>query len=89
MVAVACAVVPASAAGMGGCSGANLEKTQNTVDAMADGDGKWMAEKEIAMAQTAMLDGKMGACGMNQVKRMACGRMMEVSFLAKGQSRLR
>ena len=70
MVAVAYAVVPASAAGMGGCSGGNLTKTESMVEAMADGEGKIMAQKEIAMAQTAMLDGKMGACGMHLGKAM-------------------
>jgi hypothetical protein len=75
MAAVMLAVAPASAAGMGGCSGGNLTKTESMVEAMADGDGKWMAWKEIAMAQTAMLDGKMGACGMHLSKAMHAGMM--------------
>jgi hypothetical protein len=70
MVAVAFAVVPASAAQMGGCSGPNLTKTESAVEVMADGEGKMMAQKEIAAAQTAMLDGKMGACGMHLNKAM-------------------
>jgi RNase P/RNase MRP subunit p29 len=70
MVAVAFAVVPASAAHMGGCSGENLAKTESTVEVMADGEGKIVAQKEIAMAQTAMLDGKMGVCGMHLNKAM-------------------
>ncbi len=73
MAAVVLAVAPASAASMGGCSGGNMEKTETTVEAMADGDGKWVAEKEIALAQTAMLDGKMGACGMHLSKAMHVG----------------
>ena len=60
IAAVAFVVVPASAAKMGGCSGANLEKTETMIEAMAEGDGKIMAQKEVALAQTAMLDGKMG-----------------------------
>jgi hypothetical protein len=32
---------------------------------MADGAGKDVGRKEIVLAQTAMLDGKMGACGMH------------------------
>ncbi len=40
------------------------------IEAMADGEGKIAAQKEIAMAQTAMLDGKMGACGMHLSKAM-------------------
>jgi hypothetical protein len=40
------------------------------IENMADGDGKWMAQKEVAMAQDAMLSGKMGACGMHLSKAM-------------------
>jgi hypothetical protein len=39
------------------------------------GDGKAMAQKEVAMAQTAMLDGKMGACAMHLGKAMHAGMM--------------
>jgi hypothetical protein len=70
MVAVVYSVVPASAASMGGCSSANLEKTETAIEAMADGDGKWMAQKEVAMAQSAMLDGKMGVCAAHLSKAM-------------------
>ena len=52
MAAVACAVVPAIRRSMGGCSGENLTKTESMVEAMADGEGKIVAQKEIAMAQT-------------------------------------
>jgi len=47
-----------------------LEKTESAIEAMADGDGKWVAEKEVAMAQSAMLDGKMGACAAHLSKAM-------------------
>ena len=61
--AFAYAAVPANAAKMGvGCSGPNLEKTETAVENMADGDGKFTAQKEIAAAQDAMLNGKMGVC---------------------------
>jgi hypothetical protein len=73
MAAVAYAVVPASAAKMAGCSGENMMKTESMIEAMADGEGKITAQKEIAMAQTAMLDGKMGACGMHLSKAMHVG----------------
>ena len=63
MAVVAFAVVPAHAAG--GCSGANLTKTETMVETMADGDNKITAQKEIAAAQDAMLAGHMGACGMH------------------------
>jgi hypothetical protein len=71
MVAVAYAVVPAQAAKMGGgCSSANLSKTESTIDTMAEGENKITAQKEIAMAQEAMLGGKMGACGAHLSKAM-------------------
>jgi len=60
---------------MGGCSGGNLTKTESMVEDMADGDGKAMAQKEIAMAQAAMLDGKMGACAAHLSKAMHAGMM--------------
>jgi hypothetical protein len=75
MAAVAYAVVPATAAKMAGCSGENLAKTETMIDAMADGEGKISAQKEVAMAQTAMLDGKMGACAMHLSKAMHTGMM--------------
>ena len=74
MAAVAVyAVVPASAAKLAGCSGENMMKTESMIEAMADGEGKITAQKEVAMAQTAMLDGKMGACGMHLSKAMHVG----------------
>ncbi len=61
--AIAYAAVPANAARVGvGCSGPNLEKTETAVENMADGDGKFVAQKEIAAAQDALLTGKMGVC---------------------------
>lgn len=71
MAAVAFVVVPAHAAKLGvGCSGSNFTKTESGVEAMADGDGKTMAQKEIALAQDAMLSGKMGVCGAHLSKAM-------------------
>ncbi len=71
MAAVILAVAPASAAKMmAGCSGDNMMKTENSVEAMADGPTKDMGRKEIVDAQTAMLAGKMGACGMHISKAM-------------------
>jgi hypothetical protein len=71
MAAVAFAVVPAHAAG--GCSGANLTKTESMVEAMTDGDAKWAAQKQIAAAQDALLAGHMGACGMHLGMAMHAG----------------
>ena len=73
MAAVILAVAPASAAKMGGCSGENLMKTESMIDTMADGPDRITSQKEIAMAQTAMLDGKMGACAMHLNKAMHMG----------------
>jgi hypothetical protein len=65
VAAVALAVAPVQAAkhAMGGCSGANLEKTETAIENMADGDSKFVAQKEIAAAQDSLLNGKMGSCG--------------------------
>ena len=73
MAAVILAVAPASAAKMGGCSGENLMKTESMIDNMADGPDRITSQKEIAMAQTAMLDGKMGACAVHLNKAMHMG----------------
>jgi hypothetical protein len=70
MAAVICSTVPASAANMGGCSGGNLAKAESTIEAMADGEGKSMAQKEVAQAQDALLSGKMGACAAHLNKAM-------------------
>ena len=73
ITAVAYAVVPATAAKMAGCSGENMMKTESMIDAMADGEGKITAQKEVAQAQDAMLGGKMGACAMHLSKAMHAG----------------
>jgi hypothetical protein len=74
MAGIAYAIVPANAARVSaGCSGPNLEKTETAIEAMADGAGKVAAQKEIAMAQDAMLSGKMGACGLHLSKAMHTG----------------
>lgn len=70
IAAVGLAVVPASAAKMAACSDGNLQKTESATEAMADGPGKTMAQKEISMAEHAMLDGKMGACAMHLTNAM-------------------
>ncbi len=72
IAAVALAVAPAQAAkhAMGGCSSANLEHTETSIEAMPDGDGNKFAQKQIAAAQGSMLNDKMGACGMHLDKAM-------------------
>ena len=75
MAAIAFAAVPASAARMESCSGSNLQKTESAIEAMADGDAKWLAFKEMTDAQTALLDGKMGACAVHLTKAARVGAM--------------
>jgi hypothetical protein len=75
MAAMILAVQPASAAKMGGCSSENLTKTESMIEAMADGEGKMAAQKEIAQAQDAMLNGKMGVCAAHLGKAMHVGMM--------------
>src|SRR3954463_16280072 len=53
LAAIVSIAVPAHAAKMGGCSSPNLEKTETMIENMADGDGKWTAQKEVALAQDA------------------------------------
>jgi hypothetical protein len=73
MAAVVFAAVPASAARMEGCSGSNLLKTETAVEAMPDGDAKWVAFKEMTDAQTALLDNKMGVCAVHLTRAMHVG----------------
>jgi hypothetical protein len=71
MAAVAYATCPANAAKVSaGCGGGNLTKAESQIEAMADGEGKMVAQKEVAAAQEAMLNGKMGACAAHLSKAM-------------------
>ena len=75
MAAIAYAVVPANAAKVSaGCSGDNLGKTETMIETMADGEGKFAAQKEIAAAQDAMLSGKMGVCASHLTKAMRAAK---------------
>jgi hypothetical protein len=72
IAAVAFAVAPAQAAHHGGgvgCNGASFAKTESAIETMADGESKMAAQKEIAAAQDAMLNGK-GGCGTHLSKAM-------------------
>jgi hypothetical protein len=70
VAAVAFAVAPAQAAHMGiGCSGASFAKTESAIETMADGEHKMAAQKEIAAAQDAMLNGK-GSCAAHLSRAM-------------------
>ena len=48
-----------------GCSGDNFAKAEGGVETMADTPAKFMAEREIAQAQDAMLGGQMSGCAMH------------------------
>ena len=81
MAAIAYATCPANAAKVqAGCSGGNLTKVESMIEAMADGEGKFAAQKEIAPAQDAMLSGKMGACA-SHLEQGDARRHGEVSFV--------
>ena len=82
MAAVACAIVPVSPANarMAGCSGENLEKTESAIETMADGAGKLEAQREIAHAQDALLNGKMGACAVHLTRAMHPDTMNQAPY---------
>ena len=74
MAAIVYATCPANAAKVGaGCSGENLTKAESMIENMADGEGKIAAQKEISLAQDAMLSGKMGACASHLGRAMHAG----------------
>jgi hypothetical protein len=74
MAMIAYTAVPAHAAKVtAGCSGDNLAKTESSVENMADGPGKIVAQKEMAQAQDALLGGKMGVCAAHLNKAMHAG----------------
>jgi hypothetical protein len=60
---------------MAGCIGENLSKTESMIETMADGQGKIVAQREVAQAQDAMLSGKMGACAAHLTNAMHVGGM--------------
>jgi hypothetical protein len=70
LAAMTMSVMPANAAKVHGigCSGPNLEKTESAIEAMADGDSKYVAEKEIAAAQESLLSGKAATCSQHLSK---------------------
>ena len=87
MAASAYACVPAyaahvhHAAAVGvGCSGDNFAKVEGVVETMADGPGKFTAEREIAQAQDAMLIGKMSGCAMHLGRAMRAENAAQASY---------
>jgi hypothetical protein len=87
MAATAYAFVPAYAAHVHhgahvgvGCSGDSFAKAEGEVETMADSPSKFMAEKEIAEAQDAMLSGKMSGCAMHLSQALRDERMAETPY---------
>ncbi len=87
MAATAYAFVPAYAAHVHhgayvgvGCSGDSFAKAEGGVETMADSPGKFMAEKEIAEAQDAMLSGKMSGCATHLSQALRDERMAETPY---------
>jgi hypothetical protein len=64
------------------CSGDNFAKTEGTVETMADGPAKFMAEREIAQAQDAMLSGKMSGCAMHLGRAMRAESVAQTPYPA-------
>ena len=81
MAASAYAFVPAYAAHVGmGCNGADQARTEGAVEAMADGPGKFMAQREVAQAQDAMLNGNMRGCAMHLGRAMQTGSLTQAPY---------
>ena len=59
------ATAPASAAKMMSCNGADLQKVNAMMPAMADGPNKMTMVKEMAATNTAMSKGDMKGCAMH------------------------
>src|SRR5438045_2438573 len=73
MAALIYPTVPASAADVAGCAGADQAKAASTVEAMADGPAKFGAQREIAQAQGDLLKGNMRGCAMHLSRAMNSG----------------
>jgi len=71
VAASALALGPASAR-MAGCTNDGLAKAESTVEAMPDTPNKFMMQKEIGLANTAISTGDMRGCAMHisRVERM-------------------
>jgi hypothetical protein len=87
MAASAFAFVPAHAAHVHhaahvgvGCSGDNFAKAEGGVETMADSRAKFMAEREIAQAQDAMLSGKMRGCAMHLSRALRAESVAQTSY---------
>ena len=87
MAATAYAFAPAHAAHVHhaahfgvGCSGDNFAKAEGNVETMADGPAKFLAEREIAQAQDAMLSGQMSGCAMHLGRAMRAETAVQAPY---------
>jgi hypothetical protein len=82
------AFVPAQAAHVGlGCSDDNLAKIEGAAEGMADVPGKYMAQREMAAAQAALLANKWRECSMhlaNAAQAESMGTSYYTNALAQG-----
>jgi hypothetical protein len=63
-----------------GCSGDNFAKAEGGVDTMADGPAKFMAEREIAQAQDAMLSEKMSGCAIHLSRALRAESVAQAAY---------
>jgi hypothetical protein len=82
------AFVPAQAAHVGlGCSDDNLAKTEGAAEGMPDVPGKFIAQREMAAAQAALLANKWRECAMhlaNAAQAETTGTSYYTNTLAQG-----
>lgn len=72
MIAASVLALGPASARMTGCTSAGLTKTESAVEAMADTPSKFMMQREIGLANTAISNGDMRGCAMhmNRVEQM-------------------
>jgi len=81
MAASAYAFVPAHAAHLNvGCGTDELARTEGALETMADGPGKFTAEREVAEAQDAMLKGSMRGCAMHLSRAMHAESLAQAPY---------
>jgi hypothetical protein len=81
MAASVYAFVPAHAAHLNvGCGTDELARTEGALETMADGPGKFTAEREVAEAQDAMLKGSMTGCAMHLSRAMHAESMAQAPY---------
>jgi hypothetical protein len=81
MAASAYAFVPAHAAHLNvGCGTDELARTEGALETMADGPGKFTAEREVAEAQDAMFKGSMRGSAMHLSRAMHAESLAQAPY---------